>query len=162
MEEQPSALLQLVLFKVNAADCARAACVARLWREIGHQEILWKSHCHADYAVTALEAPLGNPCGSWKVRPELLWGCGVFLRSAAGGVKGICSVVLCPLDLQRTHVGCVSIPRLWCCNSGLGAGTFSPCSLKLRENCRWEKYRILLVFKTQGVIQPLLTCHHLL
>ena len=67
MEQLPSVLLQVVLSKVSAPDCARAACVARLWHFVAHQELQWKSYCQSDFQLYSLVDPFGRPCASWKV-----------------------------------------------------------------------------------------------
>ncbi|KAG0608633.1 hypothetical protein M758_8G121000 [Ceratodon purpureus] len=66
MEQLPGALLQEVLAKVSATDCARAACVARLWKQVAHQEPLWEAHCCADFPVTRQLDPFNRPCFTWK------------------------------------------------------------------------------------------------
>ncbi|CAM6040896.1 unnamed protein product [Sphagnum compactum] len=66
MEELPGSVLEMVLSKISAGDCARSACVARLWRHSAYQEVLWESYCRRDFPLAFLDDPLGKPCSSWK------------------------------------------------------------------------------------------------
>jgi hypothetical protein len=83
MEQLPSVLLQVVLSKVSAPDCARAACVARLWHFVAHQELQWKSYCQSDFQLDLQpRGPLRSPVRFLEglVRPNLLtlsWGNGL-------------------------------------------------------------------------------------
>jgi hypothetical protein len=67
MEQLPTALLQVILAKVSAPDCARAACVARFLKQAADQDALWESHCCADFPVTRQLDPFDRPCVTWKV-----------------------------------------------------------------------------------------------
>jgi hypothetical protein len=57
----PTALLQVILAKVSAHDCARAACVARFMKQVADQDALWESYCCADFPHHSAAGPLRSP-----------------------------------------------------------------------------------------------------
>lgn len=67
MEQLPTALLQSIIAKVSASDCARAACVARFWNQTVSQDALWEPHCRRDFPTIQKLDPLDRPCSTWKV-----------------------------------------------------------------------------------------------
>jgi hypothetical protein len=75
MEQLPSALLQVILAKVPAADCARAACVGRAWKQVADNDTLWESHCRSDFPLVEGHVqldPVDRPCRTWKVGHSVL------------------------------------------------------------------------------------------
>ncbi|CAM6096811.1 unnamed protein product [Calypogeia fissa] len=67
MDDQlPGAILQSVLAKTDASDCARAGCVSRRWSQIHSDDNLWRTFCLRDFAVSTKLDPLGFPCASFK------------------------------------------------------------------------------------------------
>ncbi|XP_024376803.1 F-box protein SKIP16 [Physcomitrium patens] len=66
MEQLPTALLQSIIAKVSASDCARAACVARFWNQTVSQDALWEPHCRRDFPTIQKLDPLDRPCSTWK------------------------------------------------------------------------------------------------
>ncbi|EFJ19533.1 hypothetical protein SELMODRAFT_177477 [Selaginella moellendorffii] len=62
----PALLLQTILARTDAVDCARVACVNRRWRALAHDDTLWSQHCRDEYGVCAAADFMGNPCCSFK------------------------------------------------------------------------------------------------
>jgi hypothetical protein len=69
MDALPSTVIEQIFSQLSAAECARAACVKKSWRDVTSGDNLWRKFCSEDWLEHSSEPSSWNGarCESFKV-----------------------------------------------------------------------------------------------